>query len=256
MKAAIITGASSGIGKEFARRIDERNDIDIIYLIARDKEKLTETANSLSHKCKILPLDLSDRSATDYYKKELESQELDIRVLVNAAGFGKFGKFNEISTDAAANMIDLNCRAVMLMCEYSLPFMRSGARILNISSVASFQPLPLANVYAASKSFVTFYSRALNRELKGSGITVTAVCPGWTDTAFFKRATDTANKDAVTKYPFMMTVQKVADKALRDSEKGRDISVITLPYKLQHLATKLLPQKLAMYSFIKMQKKQ
>lgn len=255
MRVVIITGASSGIGKEFARQIDSRQDIDMIYLIARNKDKLSETAEVLNHDCKLLPLDLSDMSAIEEYKNILDEESPDIRLLINAAGFGKFGRFDDISIDASANMIDLNCRSVVLMCEYSLPYMQSGANIINVSSVASFQPLPLANVYAATKSFVTFYSRGLNRELKQDKITVTALCPGWTDTAFFDRATDTANKEAVTKYPFMLTPKQVVSKALKDSAKKRDISVITLPYKIQHFATKFLPQKTAMWAFIKMQKK-
>ena len=151
-------------------------------------------------------------------------------------------------------MIDLNCRALVGVTNAVLPFMGQGGRILQICSISSFQPLPLANVYAASKVFVLHYSRALSVELKPRGITVTALCPGWVDTDFFATATDTKNPGAVTKYTFMQTPERVARQGLSAMKKGRLTSIVGKQNKLLYLATRVLPVKLVMKVWLNTQK--
>jgi short-subunit dehydrogenase len=257
-KIAVITGASSGIGKSLAIKLKNYADeykIDEFLLIGRDEKRLKGTAKFLNRESIIMPLDLTQDDVKKYAKfLESSKEDLEVVYLINAAGYGKFGKYNEIKLDATLGMIDLNCRALVAMTESTLPYMKEGGRIIEISSVASFQPLPKMNVYAASKSFVTFYGRALKRELKDRKISVTTVCPGWTDTAFFDRAQDTKNSKSVTNFAFMVTPDKVATKALKDADKRKDVSIITLPFKMQRLFTKFLPHRLAMWAFLLMQK--
>ena len=124
--------------------------------------------------------------------------------------------------------------------------------MLNTASQAAFQPLPFQNLYSSTKAFVRNYSRALNVELKVKGITVTAVCPGWMDTALFDRAKIGAER-ATRRFVGMVTPDKVAQKALTDAKKGRDISVYSLYVKTAHLVAKLLPQRMMMKIWLKQQ---
>ena len=142
-------------------------------------------------------------------------------------------------------MVNLNCNGVLAMGLVCIPYMIQGSHILNIASQASFQPLPYMNIYSASKAFVRNYSRALHVELQSAGISVTAVCPGWMRTAFFDRAMIGAKK-GISKFYGMVTPEVVAAKALRDAEKGKDISVYGVYVKLCHLVAKLLPQRVMM----------
>lgn len=174
---AVITGASSGIGKEFTRQISDNGDIDEIWIIARDDKRLYEVKNEINKNIKVLALDLTCQSELDRYKEELELNKPNIKILVNCAGFGKFDHEENIDTNIKLNMIDLNVKAVVNMTDYSLPYMVEGASIINVSSNAAFQPVPYINIYAATKSFVLSYSRALNVELKYRKIKVLAVCP-------------------------------------------------------------------------------
>lgn len=127
----------------------------------------------------------------------------------------------------------------------SIPYMAKGSHIINIASQAAFQPLPYQNVYSSTKAFVRNYSRALNVELKGTGISVTAVCPGWVRTALYDRAIIGADK-ATTKFVGMVSPEHVAAKALRDAKRNKDISVYGIHTKLAHTAAKILPQRVMM----------
>lgn len=118
------------------------------------------------------------------YADLLEMAQPEVRVLVNCAGFGRFGRYDEIPLQDCMDMVDVNVKALMLMTQLTIPYLRRGGKIVQMDSLSAFQPVPYLNVYGATKAFVLHYSRALNRELKHKGIRVMAVCPGWVQTPF------------------------------------------------------------------------
>lgn len=211
---AIITGASSGMGKEFARQIDRLNTVDEIWLIARNQQALEDTAASLSTRAVCIPLDLTDPSAIDTMQHKLIDMHPEVLYLINAAGFGKFGDWRHISNNDATNMIELNCRALVSLTRAVLPYMHRGARLLQLASCAAFTPLPHMNIYAATKAFVLSYTRALRWELHGSGITVTAICPAWVKTGFEKVARDSGASHDVAHLLFPQKASTVVSRAL------------------------------------------
>ena len=242
---AIVTGASSGIGREFVKLLLGRGELDEIWIIARSAERLQSMVTEFGDKLKPVPMDMSDIEQIKTLSDRLKNPEVNICFLVNSAGFGKFGSYSDVGIDESVNMVDLNISGLVAMGLVCLPFMSKGGRIINIASQASFQPLPYLNVYSATKAFVRNYSRALNVELKDRGITVTAVCPGWMDTAFIDRGKTNATK-TVSRFVNMTTPNVVAAKALRDSLRGRDISTYSLYVKFNRLIAKFLPQRLMM----------
>ena len=184
-KIALITGASSGLGREFAFQIQGREAVDEIWAVARRKDRLRQLSEESKIPIRCLSLDLTEPESINMLATLLEEESPDVRLLINAAGFGKIGNYSEVSMQDSADMIDLNCRATVTVTMAVLPYMSEGARILQISSTSAFQPLPSLNVYAASKAFLMRYSRALRWELMGRKINVTAVCPYWIkDTEF------------------------------------------------------------------------
>ena len=247
-KVAIITGASSGIGREFALQIAQRyRTIDEIWLIARRKDRLAEVKteiNAVSGKLvRILALDLTDETDIKFYRNLLERQAPSIRVLVNAAGYGIAGHFENMTVDDVTGMLNLNGRALAAITHISLPYMSGPSNIINLASSAAFLPQPSFAIYAASKSMVLSFSRALNRELEEKGITVTAVCPGPVKTEFF----DVAQKYTKSK-PYKMILRadpvKVVKKALFDAYYMSDISVYSPLMKAFRLVSKYLPHSL------------
>lgn len=253
MGIAIITGASSGLGKEFLKQIDSYN-FDEIWVIARQKEKLEALKNIVHTNLKIIPLDLSLDSSFEIYEKELIKENPNVELLINCAGFGKFGNYSEIPLEDLLRMIDLNCKALVSMTTKTLPFMKEFSKILQICSASSFQPLPLANVYASTKSFVLSYSRALNYELKSRRILVTAVCPGWVRTNFFETANKTKNPNAVNNYAFMSDAKNVVKKALHDAKKNKSISIYGAFSLAQFIGTKFFPKDFIMNIWVMSQK--
>ena len=249
---AIVTGASSGIGREFVKLLLGRKEVDTIWIIARNADRLQAMVAEFGDKLKPVPMDLSDIEQIKSLSSTLKSADANIRFLINSAGFGKFGSYNDIGIDESVNMIDLNISGLVAMGLVCLPFMTRGARIINIASQASFQPLPYLNVYSATKAFVRNYSRALNVELKERRITVTAVCPGWMDTAFIDRGKTDATK-TVNRFVNMTTPDVVAAKALRDAMRGKDISTYSLYVKFNRLVAKLLPQRIMMKIWLRQQ---
>ena len=255
MSIAIITGASSGIGMELVKQLENYTEkVDEIWAIARRESLLEELKTKTKIKVKPIPLDLTDLKSLDTLSQMLSEAKKDVSVLINCAGYGKFGSWADIENKEALGMIDLNCRALVGVTNVALPFMKSGSKILQICSISSFQPLPLMSVYAASKVFVLNYSRALSVELKPRRITVTALCPGWVDTAFFKTATDTKNPKAVTKYTFMQSPERVVKQGLKAMKKGKMLSIVGLQNKILYVINKILPVKIVMNTWIKTQK--
>lgn len=253
-RIAVITGASSGMGREFVRAIDRQQTLDEIWVIARRREALEALAEQTNAPIRAIPLDLGRSASFDTYRDLLAAEAPDVRVLVNAAGFGKFKPFTDLPLEEQLAMIDLNDKALMAMTYLTLPYMREGGCIYQLGSLSSFQPVPYINVYAASKAFVLSFSRALNVELKKQkrGIRVMAVCPGWVRTEFFERAVE---DDTITYYNRYYTTGQVVTRALRDMKKGKDVSVCGAPIRIQVRATKLLPHQLVMAIWCKQQKK-
>jgi len=250
MKIALITGASSGMGRQFAVKA-VKEGVDALWLVARREERLKELAAELPLPCRTFALDLAKEESAAVLKTALEEEKAEVALLVNAAGFGKFGNTAALKEEDVLGMIDVNVRALTLLTGVCLPFMKKGGRILQIASVSAFQPLPGMNVYAASKAYVLSYSRALGRELRAKGITVTAVCPGWTRTEFFDVAKEPCCPDTVTRFPFLSRAEDVVEKALRDSRRGKSVSVFALHNKFHRLLSKCFPHPLIMWAWEK-----
>ena len=240
---AIVTGASSGLGKEFVKLLLDDKNIDKIFVLARNKTNLDNLKNDYGDKIIPYPIDLSDIDNIKSFSKILEQENANIKILINNAGFAKFCSYDDISIDETLNMINLNISGVVAMGLICIPFMNRNSHIINIASQASFQPLPYQNVYSSTKSFVKNYSRALNVELKEKGITVTAVCPGWIKTNLFKRGCINAKK-GTKNFAFMVTPDVVAKKALKDAYKNKDISVYGLYVNFCRFLSKVLPEKI------------
>lgn len=254
MKIAVITGASSGIGKQFALQLKNHFAIDEAWLIARNSARLEETAEQCGVKTRLFSMDLTQEEAYAPYIDALKSCSPDVAVLINCSGFGKFTAFTDTDLKDNLGMIDLNCKAVVAMTQLTLPFMHKGAFAINVASVAAYQPVPYIDIYGATKGFVLSFSRALNRELKSRGISVCAVCPFWTKTAFFDRAVADENRPVVKKYVVMYDADKVVARAFKDALKHKDVSIYGAKARLQCFLTKLLPHSLVMNVWLSQQK--
>lgn len=244
-KIAIVTGASSGLGREFVKLLVVEEDLDEIWIVARRKERLQQLCVEFGNKIKPFVFDLSNLENVNQFGEILKEKKVNIRFLINNAGYAKFCSYDDISIDESINMIQLNVNALVALGLHCIPFMTKGSCIMNIASQAAFQPLPYQNIYSATKSFVCNYSRALNVELKERGILVLAVCPGWIKTELFDRARIGAKKE-IHNYVGMLSPEVVAGKAMRDAKKGRDISVCGAYVKIGHFLAKVLPQRIMM----------
>ena len=178
MKIAVITGASSGMGREFAVQVSKLyRNLDEIWVVARRTERLEELKKKLTVPVRIFDGDLGRDYIYERIEKSLDQKQAKIRLLVNAAGYGKMGLTEKLDSLDLCGMIQLNCIALTKMTHLCLPYMERGARVVQVASAAAFAPQPGFAVYAASKSYVYSFSRALRMELKKHGISVTAVCP-------------------------------------------------------------------------------
>ncbi len=251
---AIITGASSGIGREFVKTLKDHMNVEEVWAVARTEDKLRALQDETPVPVRPVPLDLSDPSFIGKMEDLLRKEQPDVRLLINASGYGKFDAVEKLSMEDDLGMIDLNCRALTAMTKLVLPYMHNGGRIIEIASVAAFQPIPYINVYGASKAFVLSFSRALNREVKKRGIQVMALCPFWTKTAFFDRAVR-KNEDAVVKkYVTMYETSFIVDKAWKALSRGKDHVVPGFKAKAQVALVKILPHSLVMTIWMKQQK--
>lgn len=246
MNIFIITGASSGIGREFALQLDNAfPKIDEIWLIARSRDKLEETARVMQHKTRLLPMDITDKCSMRELQDTLKKENAVIRMLINCAGYGLMGSFQEISSEEQSGMIRLNCEALTNMTHLCIPFMKKNSRIIQMASSAAFVPQPYFNVYAASKAYVLSFSKALAEELRPQGIYVTAVCPGPVDTEFFDVAEKYENTLTVKKFT-MIPASKAVQDALRASYYRRATSVSSLPIKAFEVCAKVVPHNVLM----------
>lgn len=252
MKIAVVTGASSGMGREFVRQLDAAEAYDEIWVIARRRDRLESLAAETRAVLRILALDLTKQESVDAYRALLESEKPNVATLVNGSGFGRFGAFADCTLEDYYAMIDLNVKALVAVTYVTLPYMAAGAAVYQIDSLSAFQPVPYINVYGATKAFVLSFSRALNAEWKSRGIRVMAVCPGWVRTEFFDHA---VKDDTIQYYNRFYEADQVVKTALKDMKRGKDVSICGFQIQAQVLATKLLPHKLVMRIWLKQQKK-
>ncbi len=252
-RIAIVTGASSGMGREFAKTVPfHYNNVDELWLIARSTSKLEALQKEIIFNTKVLSYDLTKEESFQDLSRLLKEEDVEIKLLVNASGYGIFDSVENTSYENNIGMIDLNVTGLTKMCITCIPYMSEKSDIINFASVAAFQPVPYINIYAATKAYVLSFSRSLNRELKPKGVHVMAVCPYWTKTAFFDRAV-TDNK-VVKKYVAMYKAEDNVKRAWEDLKKGKDVSQWGFIARSQVLLCKLLPHSLVMNIWLKQQK--
>ena len=179
MNIAIVTGASSGMGREFVLQLGNYITVDEIWVIARREQALNDLKNEVSVPVRPILLDLCDSGSFTTFQTLLEQEKPNVKLLVNAAGFGKFGNFQHTSMEDDCKMIDLNCKALVMMTRLTLPYMAAGSHILQLDSLSAFQPVPYITTYGATKAFVLSYCRAMNRELKPLGIRMMSMTNRW-----------------------------------------------------------------------------
>ena len=224
MNTTLITGASTGIGAAFARKLAARGRN--VLLVARSEDKLIALCNELgrltSIRAQYVALDLQEADAAAQLLEETKKRELEIEMLINNAGFGSMGDFNKLDLDRELEMIQLNIRAVVDLTHRFLGPMRERKRgtIINVASTAAFQAVPYMATYAATKAFVLSFSEALSEENRAHGIHVMALCPGVTETNFFE-----ASKIDQPPMRTVQTAEEVVDAALRGLGRQKSLVV-------------------------------
>ena len=244
-RICIVTGASSGMGREFVKQLDRcLKTVDEIWLIARREERLQELKSSLERvNARVIVLDICKNTDLNFLEAMLETEQPQVRLLINAAGVGRAGRFGDITRDEVTNMVDLNVKGLVAVTHIVLPYMAKKSNIIQVASASAFIPQKEFAVYAASKSFVLSFSRALRAELSDIGICVTTVCPGPVDTEFL--AISNAGQEQKTlKKLVTAKVEPVVSKALRDAKAGKELSIYGIPMKSVWIASKLLPHNL------------
>lgn len=250
MKIAVITGASAGIGREFVYAVDRQGQYDEIWVIARRAERLEELKSACKNPIRPIPLDLGELENIDGFSALLEKEQPEIALLVNAAGCGVFGPFEEKELNKLLGSAKLNSLALTAMCHVCLPYMHAGSAIINMGSNSAWQPVPYQAVYGASKSYALSFSRAIGRELRGRGIHVMCVCPGWIKTEFQQVA---HHDDYIRYVDKWYGPDEVAAQAMKDLKKKKTVSILGHPVRRQVRLVKLLPVNLVMDIWCKQQ---
>lgn len=247
---AIITGASSGLGKEFTKQVQKKFTLDEIWIIARRTDllqKLAEEINSQNNFNIIKPvtLDISGKSGVEQLKKLLEEEDdklktmessLNISLLINNAGFGTYGPFEETSITRQMDMIDLNCTSVTGICGIALPYLHKASIIINTASLAAYSPLGNFAVYAATKAFVLSFSIGIAAELKDKGIKVCALCPGSVSTEFANVASNGARKEVKGGHDPV----KVVAHCLKRAYKGKRTAIWYPKWKISAVGSRFV----------------
>lgn len=241
MKVGVITGASSGLGREFAIRAEEAfPEIECFFLIARRKERLEETAKLLKKPARILPLDLTAEGSIAALSEQLSACKAEVTLLINNSGMGVLGEVRDADPELQMHMCDLNVRALTGVTTAVLKLMKPGGKILNVSSIASFVPNARMTVYSSTKAYVTSFSRGLRQELKKQGIGVTAVCPGPMNTEFLDIGGVRGKSPMFEKLPYCQ-VPHVVKGGLKALKKGKAVYTDKLFFKFYRLLAKILP---------------
>lgn len=237
---AIITGASSGIGYEFARQIDKKN-YEEIWLIGRRFEKLQDLSEKLQTRARIFALDLCEEKSFEILKKELENSNKKIGLLINSAGMGENDYFKNTSFDNDMKTLDLNIKALTSMTKISLDFFQKDGIILNIASSAAFIPQAKFALYAASKSYVLSFSRAIRREFKD--IKISMLCPNRVETEFLEKSNNTSGG---IKNLGNENLEKMVEKAIKKMGK-KDLITTHPSAKILLIISKIFPHSFIMW---------
>jgi len=247
MDIAIITGASSGLGREYVFAVLKRYpNLDKIWIIARREDRLLEVKKANRQKIEVFPMDITKEESIEKLEEQLKLNNANVKLLINNAGFGKLGKFEELSLQNNTGMIKLNCEAFTAIIYAVLPFMGENSKIINTCSIASFAPNTRLAVYSSTKAYVMSLSLGLREELKGKKINVLAVCPGPMDTEFLPVANiGKADSKTFDRLPRVIP-SVIAEKSLRVSDKNRSVYTNKFIYKLFRLVTKILPKTITM----------
>lgn len=240
--SALVTGASSGIGAEIARLLGEAGVPTV--LVARRGDRLREIAGRYDG-FEVLEADLGTPEGQAITAERIASDDEPIDLVVNNAGFGTSGVFHELDVDRLAGEVELNVKALTVLSHAALSAMVSRGRgyLMNVSSVASFQASPGLGVYAATKAYVTSLTEALHAEVEGSGVHVTALCPGLTKTEFQDHSNTTGLASRIPDLAWT-TVEEVASTGLRDVASNKTISVPGALYKLAVTSSDILPRSI------------
>ncbi len=242
-EAVIVTGASAGLGEVFSRRYAARGHA--LLLVARRRERLESLAEQLRSEhgveVHVLPLDLSERDAAEEVLQTIDGLGWSVEVLINNAGFGQHADFVEIGVERNLGQVHVNVEALTHLCALFAPGMveRRRGRILNIASMASFQPGPRMAVYCATKAYVLSFSEALAHELAPHGVRVTASCPGATKTEF---STVARGGDQATIKGAVATAEEVVDEAIAASDEGRVVVIHGLQNQVMAMTGRFLPR--------------
>lgn len=249
-KIAVVTGASSGLGAEFSIQISQKYRYDEIWIIARRKEKLEETEKKIiaarkEQVVRKIVLDLCGKIGVQSFEKILKeeadnlkakNQSLSIGLLVNNAGFGTYGPFEQTPVEKQMQEIELNCTTVAGICGVSLPYLQKNSVIVNVSSLAAYMPLGNFAVYGATKSFTLNFSLALAAELKDKGIKVSTLCPGSVSTEFANVASNGARKNVKGG----IEPEKVVAQCLKRAFSGKKISIYRLKWRFTAFFSRFL----------------
>ena len=243
MNIAVVTGATSGMGREMVLQLSDHFPFDEVWVIGRRMERLKELQKQTRITLRPFCLDLTRKEDLLSLEQALKESGGEVKFLVNAAGYGKIGPVGTASFEEEMGMVRLNCESLCAVTRMVLPYLPHNSRIIQFASAAAFLPQPDFAVYAATKSFVLSYSRALGEELRDRDIYVTAVCPGPVKTEFFDLA-ETTGQIPLYKRLVMANSRHVVRKALNDSILGRPVSVYGLTMKAFRLLSKIAPHSL------------
>ena len=247
MNIAVITGASSGLGKEYVSAVAQtRKDLDEIWIIARRRERLEELHQKYGDKIRVFPADLAEEDSMEYIRKQFVEKDATVRLLINNAGFGRLGDFDQMNPEDDRGMVRLNCEALTVLTSVCLPFMKENGEIINTCSIAAFAPNARMAVYCSTKSYVMSFSRCLRYELKKRKINVLAVCPGPMDTEFLPVAgIEKGSSKTFDRLP-RVEPSGIARRSLAASKKKRGVYTDRFFYKFYRFVAKILPHSLVM----------
>lgn len=243
MRIAIITGASAGLGEAFARRVRQYfPDVEQLWLVSRRREPLEIIAGRLGNAVTV-PLDLTDRTSFRALEAKLAAERPVVSILINNAGCGYLGEVGRGKLEDQLRMTDLNVTALTAAVHLTLPYMTSGSRILNVSSIASFCPNPRMAVYSSTKAYVSSFTRALACEVRSQGIRATAVCPGPMATNFLVTGRIAGRSRTFEVLPYC-DPERVAEGALAAAKAGRAFYTPRMFYKVYRVLAKAAPHAL------------
>lgn len=246
MKIAVLTGASSGLGREFFKNLQNIEDIDQIWIIARRANRLEQMAADAKIFTRAIPLDLADRGCLEQFSDVLKQERPDIRILINNAGFGKLEYIYDLDYAQQIDMISLNNGALTALCAMCLEYMHEHSFIINVASIAAFAPNSRMSVYCSTKAYVLSFTKCIRQELKPRKINALAVCPGPMSTEFLDVAGISGGRSKTFERLPYCDASLVAKKSLEYAKKGRAVYTPRLFFKFYRLLCRILPHGFVM----------